>query len=270
MHLLAVCLVALAGTFYCLAAWQGWRSTASPASAAGSLEAGGLEPQRRPPLLWLGFSAHTLALVSALFDPRQGAFLDVMIGMWAATAALAFAARVRSPGGRTLLALPLGCAALLVAVVALVRPEQPVYVGGAITVLHAACMAGYVAGVLVAGSSGVLYLVASRQLKHATPRAFRLPALPTLDSLTERSLILATALLMAGVATGGVVMQRVPGSSLAEPTIAIALLNLVVLVAVLAARLVHRLGQRALAAAAVLCLLLGLAELVSLLATPHA
>jgi hypothetical protein len=265
MHLLAVILIASAGAAYCAAGWRGWRSLGAPEPEAAA-EA---KPSARAhPLLWAGFACHSLALAVALVMAGEPGLLDAILGAWAAVAAALFASSLRS-GGLALLALPIGCAALLIAGAAIAGPTAPPKVVGAITILHAACMSAYVAAVLVAGSAGILYLAASRQLKSASARGFRMPALPTLDRLTERSLIATTALLMAGVATGGVALGRAGGAHLFDPTIATALVALGVLVLVHAARLAHRLGQRAQAGAAVVCLVLGAAEVVSLLVGSH-
>jgi hypothetical protein len=260
MHLLAVVLVAAAGVTYCFAAWQRWRTLAAP----------GEDSSRRVPALWLGFALHTAAVAVACGDPAQRDFLYAVLGVWAAIAALLFAARFIAGPSRGLLALPIGCMALLVAMASLAtRPEHPPRGGGAITWLHAGFMVGYLGAVLAAGSSGALYLIASRQLKSASARAFRLPALPALERLTQRSLIVATALLMAGVATGGAAMEQVPGSSLAQPTIAIALANLALQVAVLAVFAAHRMSHRGLARAAAWCMALGGVELISLQVSMH-
>src|SRR5204862_209152 len=81
-----------------------------------------------------------------------------------------------------------------------------------------------------------MYLTAVRQLKSPSPRTLRLPSLPLLERLTERSLVVATALLMGGLATGGAAMQLSRSISLAQPSIILALMTMALLVLVLALR----------------------------------
>jgi len=258
MHAVAVLLIAASGSAYCLAAWKRWRALGAPA-----------EEQGPPTLVWLGFAALTLALVLAFCDPQARDFLYVVLGIWAGVAALLFASRFIAGPSRGLLVLPIGAAALLVAVTSLVPAHEQVRSVRAITLLHAGFMSAYLAALLVAGSAGVLFIISARQLKSASPRAFRLPALPALGRITERAVILATAFLMAGVATGGVAMQQAPGAHLTQPSILLALVNLAALVALLAARAVNRLGSRGQAAAAAWCLIIGCLELVGILVAPH-
>jgi hypothetical protein len=263
MHALAVLLIALAGALYCLAAWQRWRSLAGPRTDADDAS------QHQAPLLWLGFALHSASLVAALIDRSARDFCYVVLGVWAGIAALLFASRFIAGPSRGLLVLPIGCAALLVAMASVAGHPQRGGGHGAIGLVHAGFMSGYLAALLVAGSSGILYLIASRQLKSASTRAFRLPALPEIGRLTERSVVVSTAMLMAGVATGGAAMEQAGAIHLAQPAIAIALINLAVLVLVLGARAAHRLGQRGQARAATLCLALGGVELVAILVAPH-
>jgi hypothetical protein len=260
MHLLAVILVAAAGAAYCLAFFQRWRSLGRP----------GEDASRRSPMLWIGLALHAAAVAAACGDRDDRDFLYAVLGAWAGIAAALFASRFIAGPSRGLLALPVGCMALLVAMTALaVHPEHPPRGGGAIAWLHAGFMTAYLGAVLAAGSTAALYLVAARQLKSASRRALKLPQLPGLERLTERALIVATAMLMAGVATGGAVMEQVPGSSLAQPTIAIALVNLVLLLVVLAAHAAGRLSRRGLARAAAWCMAMGAVELISLQVSRH-
>lgn len=269
MHVLALAAIALAGCAYCLAAWRSWRAL----GGQGAPDA----PEAMPPgpahggeaLLGIAVAAHSLAVVAAFADRTHPEILDCVLGAWAAMAAALF---IRSAAGgsiRALLALPMGGAALLIAGAGLAAPPVHTHTGSAVTILHAVCMSAYLAAVLVAGAGGLLYLLAARQLRTATVRGFRLPALPTLDRLTERGLAVAAALLLAGVATGGIALHATHSGSVIQPTILIALVNLAVLVAVLLGRITRRLAHRTLAGAAVVCVLLGGGELVSLLVTTH-
>lgn len=273
MHQLAIALVALAGGAYCLAAWQRWRSLGREAGeGAASGEVGEVDA-RRAPLVWVGFGLHTAALAASFGAGRD--LLYAVLGVWAAIAAVLFAARFIAGPSRGLLALPIGCIALVLAMAAAAggpdagATAAAVSAGGAVTVLHAAAMSAYLAAMLVAGSAGVLYLIADRSLKSASPRALRLPALPALGHLCERSLIVATALLMTGVATVGAAIEQTPGGTLAQPPVAIGLANLVLLVLVLAGRAMNRIGRRGIARASALCLGVGGVLLVSTLVAPH-
>jgi ABC-type uncharacterized transport system permease subunit len=261
MHALAVVLVAAAGVAYCLAAAMRWRAlgrVGDPPARGGGVA------------LWTGFALHSAALVIACLDRSERDLFYAALGSWSAIAALLYFSRFAAGASRGLLALPVGCAALLVAVAALaVHPERQPRTGGAISWLHIGLMTGYLATVLAAGSAGMLYLLAAGQLKSASARALRLPALPSLERLTERALVASTALLMAGIATGGAVMEQQPNASLAQPTVAIALLNLAMQVTVLAVRASGRIRRRTLASAATVCMALGVVELISLMVAPH-
>jgi hypothetical protein len=140
---------------------------------------------------------------------------------------------------------------------------------GPITVLHIAFMAAYLGAIFIAGSAAGLYVIAARQLKTASRRAFRLPELPTLERVADRGLVIATALLMGGVATGGAAMELAHGLALTNPTIIIGLVNLALLVAVLAARATHRLYRRGLAYATIACMIVSAVGFLSLQVTVH-
>jgi hypothetical protein len=258
MHVLAVILIACSGAAYCLASLQRWRALARPAEESG-----------RPTLMWAGFFLLSAALVLALCDPSARDFLYVVLGVWAGFSALLFASRFIADPSRGLLVLPIGAAALVVAMASIAAPPERLRSGSAISLVHGGFMSVYLAALLVAGSAGVLYIISARQLKSASPRAFRLPALPALDRLISRAVVVATAALMAGVATAGVAMQQAPGARLTQPAILLGLVNLALLVLLLAARLGHRIGQRGQAAGAAWCLILGFIELGWVLVARH-
>ncbi len=261
MHQLAVILVACAGIGYCAAAVQRWRLIGRSGEIA----------QSRLPALWLGFAAHTAGLVIAFcIRPLDRDLLYAILGVWAGVASLLFATRYIAGPSRGLLALPVGCMALLVAMTSQAGGEQlHAEGGGAIGIVHGGFMAAYLAAVLVAGATAGLYVIAARQLRSASVRALKLPELPTLERLTERSLIVATALLMGGVATGGAAMEHAHGFSLAHPTTLIALVSLGIMVLVLAVHAAQRLSRRGFAIATIGCMALGASSLLSLLVTAH-
>jgi hypothetical protein len=290
MHVLAIVLLAAAGLAYCAAAAARWRALARPApdvDGAGlsyPLKLKGAAPEARSlgdapcgapptksPWLWLGFGAHTLALVIALADPAGRDFAYVVLAVWAALAALLFARGFLSGPSRSLLALPVGAMALLVAMLgagtSAAPPSGPV--PGAVTALHIAFMVAYLAAVLVAGAAGGLYLAAGRQLKSASPRAFALPALPVLELLSERALVLATALLLGGLATGGAAIGGAPGFRLGHPTAVLGLTAMAMMVVILALRLAGRLRGSRLASAAVAGMALGVLGFLSLEVAAH-
>ncbi len=262
----AIILVALAGLAYCAAAWARWRAMARPVGDAEAPPA-----VSAPPWLWLGFAAHTVALVLALFLPGGRDFAYVVLAAWAAVAALAFARGFLNDPSRSLLALPVGAMALLVAMVAAGSGPAPTPgpITGAVIVLHIVFMVAYLAAALVAGAAGGLYLVAGRQLKSASRRAFALPALPALERVNERAMVLATALLLGGLATGGAAIEQAPGFRLAHPTALLGLLTMAILVAFLALRLAGRLNGSRLAFAAVWGMTLGVLGFLSLESLSH-
>ena len=194
--------------------------------------------------------------------------------MWAATAALHFALGFLTAPTRVLLVLPIGCLALLLALAGTVRPG---HAGEAsthlIVILHSVCMALHLAVALVAGGAGGLYLIAVRQLKRASTRAFRLPPLPLLEQVTERALIIATALLMAGLATGGAAISGAGDGgrsvSLAHPSVVIAFVSLLLLALLLGLRLGGRINRRGVALVAVQTMVLAALSAAALQVVAH-
>jgi hypothetical protein len=121
----------------------------------------------------------------------------------------------------------------------------------------------------VSAGSGLLYLLAVRSLKEGAARALRLPALPNLDRVCERSLVIATGLLLGGLATGGVAMRTSETFRLTHPAAVLALIDMGVLVVALALRTTGHLGRRSMALTAlVTAILLGLAT-ASFIALRH-
>lgn len=261
MHQLTILLVACAGLAYCASALQRWRLIGRSGEATSS----------RISALWLGFAVHSAALALAFCtQPQDRDLLYAILGVWAGVASLVFATRYIAGPSRGLLALPVGCMALLIAMTSLAGGEQIRQQGsGWIGIVHGGFMAAYLAAILVAGAIAGLYVIAARQLRSASVRALKLPELPTLERLTERSLIVATALLMGGVATGGAAMEHARGFSLAHPTTLIALVSLGIMVLVLASHAAGRFSRRAFAIATIGCMALGASSLLSLLVNAH-
>src|SRR4051812_17841101 len=79
----------------------------------------------RIPALWIGFAFQTGGLILAGLDPTRRDFLYAVLGVWAGVASLLFATRYLAGPSRGLLALPIGCMALLVAMTSFAGPEAP-------------------------------------------------------------------------------------------------------------------------------------------------
>lgn len=203
--------------------------------------------------LWVGLAFHTASLVLSLLDPTRRDFAYAVLAVWAAFAGLFFVNRYLASPSRAILVLPVGAMALLVAMAGFAGPapaKAPTEMLWIVR-LHVAFMASHLAAMLLAGAAGGMWLVAANQLRSPSPRALRLPSLPVVERLAERSLVVATALLLGGLATGGAAMQQSAGVNMGKPSIVIALLTMVLLVAALAARATGRLSRRGVAIAAV-------------------
>jgi hypothetical protein len=242
MHLVAVVLVALAGLSCCLAALLRWRLLRAAEASRGYLWA-----------VWVGIVLLSAGLVASLVEGQHRDFAYGTLGVWAAVASLAFVSRFLHTPSRWLLVLPLGGMALLIAMAGLMARPEPPAAGGmpGIVLVHILFMSAHLAAALVAGASAALYLLAVRQLKAATIGALRLPNLPQLDQLFERSLVVSTALLLGGLASGGGAMQLSRSFSLLHPASLLSLANMALLVVALAVRQAHGLGRRGIALGAI-------------------
>lgn len=261
MHLASLICLVVAGLAYCAAAGRRWSGLA--ADPALPLPGVGL-------LLGIGFAALTASLVTGLIAPGNHDFAYMVLGAWAATAALQFALGFLTAPTRVLLVLPVGCLALLLALAGFITPghasEASTHL---IVVIHVVCMVLHLAAALVAGGAGGLWLLAVRQLKSASPRAFRLPPLPLLEKVTERALVIATALLMAGIATGGAAIGSGHSISLSHPSVVIAFLSLALLVILFALRLSGRINRRGLALIAVQTMVMAVLSATALQVVLH-
>jgi hypothetical protein len=261
VHYLSIVLVALAGCCFCAAAALRWR-------LMGRVDAP--QPKHIWPM-WMGMTLLTASLVLSLCDQAEADYSYGVLGVWAGVASLLFVSRYLAVPSRGVLALPIGGMALLVAMAGLAGPgaHAPAPGGHWISKVHALFMALQLAAIVLSGAAGGLYLVAARQLKSPTVRALRLPSLPLLERLTERSLVVATALLLVGLATGGAALQLARSISLAHPTILLSLATMAVLVATLALKAAGSINRRGVAVAAVAAMALAALGAVSQLVSTH-
>jgi hypothetical protein len=262
VHFAAIVLIAAAGCCYCAAALLRWRLMGK----ADAPQPGYLWP------MWAGMALHTASLVLSLLDTGEQDFAYGVLGVWAGVASLLFVSRYLAVPSRGVLALPVGGMALLVAMAELTGPVHLPPAGAPthwISIVHGVFMALHLAVMALAGAAGGLWLVAARQLKSPSVRALRLPNLPLLERLCERSLVVGTALLLGGLATGGAAMQLSRSISLAHPTIVLALVTMALLVMTLALRAANALSRRGIAVAAVAAMALAALGSVSQLVARH-
>jgi hypothetical protein len=266
MHPVAILLCAAAGIVYCVAAIARWREVAR-SSAPGPVAA---------ILVAIGLGLHSGALVTGLAAGREHAdFAYGVLAVWAAVASVFFLRRFLTAPSKSLLLLPLGGMAVIVAMAGLwdgretPAPLQPATGMPWIVAVHIGFMVLHLAAALVAGAAAGLFLVARVQLKRATVGSLKLPNLPSLERLCERALIAATAALIGGLATGGAAAQLVPEFRLLHPTVMLSLLNMSLLIAGLGLRLAHQLGGRGIASAAIACALITAVAIVSQVVGPH-
>ena len=247
MHQISLVCLALAGACYIAAAIQRWRG----------LRTGVIHRLSWP--MVLGFTALTGGLAASLAEDGSRDFAFGVLGVWSAMAGTLFAAGWISGPTRGLLALPVGCLAILLAMLGLTNPAQTEESGTGtrlVTLVHAGCMAAHLAASLVAGGAGGIYLLAVRSLKQTPVLGLRLPPLPVLEILIERSLVIAAGLLMAGLAAGGAAMQVGTKVSFWHPAILLSLAAMVLMTVALGLRLSGRLNRRGLALVAVQTMIL--------------
>jgi hypothetical protein len=269
VHTLAIIFLVLAGAAYLGAGLARWRRLGN---AEAPVEGRGEASRSAMWALAVAFTSLTAALVCALLEHGSRDFGYGVLGIWSAVAGLQFAAGLMTAPTRALLVLPVGAAALLLAVAGLAHHGQE-EVGRdslhVLTVLHSIAMAGYLAVGLVAGGAGGLFLLQQRALKRPTPRALRLPPLPVLSTLMERALIISAALLLSGLALGSVAIRHSDGVRLAHPSVVLALVNLALLTLAFFLRLSNRLSRRGIALAAVQTMALAALVAGALQVVPH-
>lgn len=259
---LKVYLLALAGLCYVIAAVVRWRSLAQDAHAP------------RPwALLTLGVTAHVIATVMAVVTSGAADFTYAALGSLLAALAMLVGTRfmaVHTPG---LLLLPVGIMACLVAAFAAVdrsRLSDDIEQRSLLFYVHIIFMSANLAAMLLASAAAGLYLAVSWQLKAASHRALRLPQLPPLATLAQRSLLLALAMQLGGMVSGAVAIHPESNFSPWHPTVVLAGVAIVLMVALLALRAAQRLGWRGLCWGIMLLLAVEVAALVTLMVVdPH-
>ncbi len=193
--------------------------------------------------------------------------------MWAGVASLLFLSRWMAMPSRSLMVLPVGAVALMIATAGAAGPVRPDATPSAdtpwIVHLHAAFMTLHIGTLLVAGTGGGLYLTVAWLLKRPSPRALRLPNLRMLERLTDRCFIAATALLVGGLATGGAAMRLHPDFALWHPTALLGIATMVALLSILGLRSANRLGNRSMALASALAALFAVLSALSQVVLAH-
>jgi len=263
MYLIALVLVAIAGIAFCLAAAMRWRL----------LRRADADPQGWLWPMWLGLGLLSAGLVCSLFEPAHTGFTYALLGAWAAVASLFFLARFLALPSRGLLALPIGGMILLVVMASMagragdhVRPGEDGL--SWLSLLHILFMASHTAAVLLAAAASGIWLLARRQLKSAAPSALKLPSLPLLERLLEVGLVLAAALLIGGLATGGAAIQQSQRFTLLHGTPMLGLLSMALLVVLLGLRAAHNLNRRSMAIGSLVVFAVTVLSIVSLLVSP--
>lgn len=257
MHHLAVALVALAGGCLCWSTWRWWRALGQDRTAMV------------PIALYIGVIALSLGLAVSLIDRSHPAFTHAVVGLWSGLVSLVFLRRFLASPSRKLLLLPVGAMALLVAGAGLAPIPEADSSAQVIIVIHIIFMTATMAAQLIAGGAGMLYLIAVHQLKEGSALALRMPALPKLERLSERGMIVSTGLLLGGLATGGVAMQHTSTFTLTHPAAVLALLDMAILVLALALRHTGTLARRGVAWSALVAFILIALASASFIALRH-
>jgi hypothetical protein len=238
MRTAALILLAVAGAAYAVGVWVRWRRLASAEPTGWAM--------------WPGFALLSVAAALGLAEPNHGDLAWAVLGVWAAACGIHFVAGWFHRPALGLLVLPTAALAVLLALGSAAgsvgtTPAAPGHWTGRV---HVALMILHLGAALLAGGAGGLWLVARRQLKVRSLRALALPPLPVLERLTERCLVVSAGLLAAGLALGGAALEAARTVSLTHPAVAIAALNLALMIVALALRAADRLGRRGLAVAA--------------------
>lgn len=233
---------------------------------------------------WLGFVWASMllltgALLATIVDGRHLAFICAVLGAWSALASALFLARFMTGPSLSLLALPAGAVALLVAPAwgtgrvggVSAGEDLAISEGGWIVWLHVLFMSTHIAAALVTAASAAIWTVTRRHLKQASATAFHMPALPRLELVIERGLIVAAALLIGGLATGG---AAAAGSGtqfdLWHTTPILALVDMALLMVVLAMHATQRLNRSSMRwGAMALCVIAVCLVLSLMLSDPH-
>ena len=177
---------------------------------------------------------------------------------------------VNSPG---LLLLPVGVMALLVAIFAMIDSSnlgRSMDQRSLVFYIHIIFMSANLAAALLAAAAAGMYLVVSRQLKAASERALRLPQLPPLGRLCERSLLVALTMLIGGMVSGAVAIGPESSFSALHPTILVGWSAMGIMTLLLILRASKRLTYRGLSWGTWVVLALNLVILTTLMTVaPH-
>ncbi|TVR07597.1 MAG: hypothetical protein EA401_14735 [Planctomycetota bacterium] len=252
-----VWLLALAGLCYVIAAVLRWRALAQDAHAP------------RPWLLLAtGITAHVCATIMAVASSGAADFTYAALGSLLAALAMLVGTRfmaVHTPG---LLLLPVGIMACLVAVFAAVDRSylsDDIEQRSLLFYVHIIFMSANLAAMLLASAAAGLYLAVSWQLKAASHRALRLPQLPPLAHLAQRSLLVALAMQLGGVVSGAVAIHPESDFSPWHPTVILACVAIIVMLFLLSVHALQRIGWRGLCWGIMVLLMVEVAALVTLM-----
>lgn len=257
-----VWMLGLAGLCYVIAAIVRWR---------------GLARDQRSPRPWtllsLGLIAHLAATATSFIHAGGADFAYACLGSLLAALAMLIGTRFLSVNSPGLLLLPVGLMAILVTIFALIDRShlgRSMDQRSLVFYVHIIFMSANLAAVLLASAAAGMYLVVSRQLKAASQRALRLPQLPPLGALCERSLLVALAMQIGGMVSGAVAIGPESSFTLAHPTIILAWVAIALITSLLLLRALKRLSYPGLSWGTALVLLIEAAVLTTLMTvTPH-
>ena len=266
MHFAAVILLGVAGCLFCVAAFVYWRRLTSSADGKDAVSM---------TIVGIAMTALSAALILSMIDQSEREFTYAVLSTWAAVGAMLFIKRFLSMPSRSLLMVPMGAMALMIAVVSVMDPPAAESAAKEalpfVTLIHIIFMSLFLVAALVAGAASMAYFIADRQLRSATERAFKLPSLPSLRSMTFVSLVIACAVLCAGLATGAAATTYVEAFNYAHPIVIISIVDVIILLILLFLEVTRGLGQRTLSIMAIIILLSAICSVVSLnLQSPYA
>ena len=266
MHMSAVILLGVAGCLFCIGAVVYWLRIARQSAVSDNVS-----------MVIVGFAMTTLtgSLVLSIIDHRQPEFTYAVLSTWSAVAAMLFIKRFLSMPSRSLLMVPMGAMAVMVAIVAVMDlPEAAQERSGSlpfVTIIHILFMSLFLGASLVSGAAGFTYFLADRQLRSASERAFKLPSLPSLRRVCFTGLVFACALLCGGLATGAAATTYVEAFDYLHPIVIVSVLNMLLLLSVLFMDMTRGINQKFLSTVSIILLLLAILSVISLnLQSPYA
>ena len=228
-----------------------------------------------PAAMWVGIIAHSAALACALVEGQHREFTYAVVGSWAGIASMFFLLRFLHLRSRDVLLLPAAGVVLLVVLATGAGHLTDVRHGSDdtrnwVTWLHIGFMSLHFAAMIVAVSASGIWYSTRRKLKRVGPGVLELPSLPRIERLIEWGLIVAAALMIGGLSTGGVAISSSPDFQLTHPTPILGILEMVILVALLAANLTGHMRPRVFARGAIVVFILSATSLVSVVvSSPH-